>query len=357
MTWTTAIAAGTLVALAPGVAPAGQDQPAPVISPRRNQVSMAPSGPARPGGYGGDAVAAVRELGFSIPALRDAGFPVVPWTVNRAGKVQRLLEAGASGVITDRPDRVAPLLEAHDGGSLLGSDGLLDPDRFDLQGHRGAGGLRPENTLPAMEAALDLLVTTLEVDVVLSADGIPMVTHERRVAPKLCRRLDGRAYRRRDRVLVEGQSAGQIQETFVCDRLHAGPPQSNDPDLSPVAVAFARREALTHPYVMPTLAQVLDFASAYGEYYRTGEGVVHPDAARRAANAGRVRFSVEVKADPRRPERTAVTEEVVRAVVGLVEARGLERRASVQSFDPRTLAVLAEQHPSIRRAYLFRRAP
>lgn len=343
-----------LVALAPGVTPAGQDQPTPVISPRRNWVSGGASGRARPGGYSGDVVAAVRDLGFSVPALRAAGFPVVPWTVDEARELRRLLELGAAGVITDRPDLLVPLVEAHGGGGLVGPDGLLDPARFDLQAHRGACGLRPENTLPSMEAALDLLVTTLEMDVGLTADGVAIVGHEPWVAPKLCRRLDGRAYRRSDRVLVREQTAGQIQETFVCDRLRRGLPQVNNPALSPVAVDFARSEGLAHPYVMPTLAQVFDFTRAYAEHYRSGEGAAHPDAERRAASARRVRFSVEVKADP---GRTAAPVEIVRAVAGVVEAHGLEHRTDVQSFDLRALEVLAEEYPSIRRAYLFRRGP
>jgi glycerophosphoryl diester phosphodiesterase len=279
---------------------------------------------------------------------------VVPWTVNRPKELRRLLELGATGVITDRPDLMVPHLETHDGGRLVGSDGLLDPARFDVQAHRGACGLRPENTLPSMEAALDLLVTTLEMDVGLTADGVVMVGHEPWVAPKLCRRVDGRAFRRSDRVLVRELTASEVQETFVCDRMRFGLPQANDPALSPVAVAFASREGLVHPYVVPTLAQVFDFTRAYAEHYRSGVGAAHPDAVRRAANARRVRFSVEVKAET---DRTAAPEEIVRAVAGVVEAHGLEHRTDVQSFDPRALEVLGEEYPSIRRAYLFRRVP
>lgn len=350
-------AVATLVAMAGPAACADEHGPTPVISPRLDRVSSGPAALAPPGGYDGDAVAAVRHLGFAVPALRAVGFPVVPWTVNRPRELRRLLQLGASGVITDRPDLLAPLLEAHEGGSLVGPDGLLDPARFDLQGHRGARGLRPENTLPAMEAALDLLVTTLEMDVVLSRDGVAMVTHEPWVHPKLCRRLDGLSYRRGDRVLVVEHAAAEIQGTFACDRLHAGSPQVNDPALSPVAVVFAASEGLEHPYVMPTLTQVLDFVRAYQEHYRSGAGASHPDAARRAANAERVRFSVEVKTSPRRPARTAPPEEAVRSVAGVVEAYRLEARATVQSFDPRALEVVDEEFPSIRRAFLFRRAP
>ncbi|NRT15263.1 glycerophosphoryl diester phosphodiesterase/esterase/lipase [Flavobacterium sp. 28A] len=49
---------------------------------------------------------------------------------------------------------------------------------FELQGHRGARGLAPENTLPAFKKALDLGVNTLELDVVISEDNQVVVSHE-----------------------------------------------------------------------------------------------------------------------------------------------------------------------------------
>jgi glycerophosphoryl diester phosphodiesterase len=52
------------------------------------------------------------------------------------------------------------------------------PPAFDLQGHRGCRGLMPENTIPAFIKALDLGVTTLELDVVISKDHQVVVSHE-----------------------------------------------------------------------------------------------------------------------------------------------------------------------------------
>src|SRR5262249_19692882 len=49
---------------------------------------------------------------------------------------------------------------------------------FDLQGHRGARGRKPENTLPSFEAALDAGVTPIETDIHLPADGVPVLTHD-----------------------------------------------------------------------------------------------------------------------------------------------------------------------------------
>ncbi len=62
---------------------------------------------------------------------------------------------------------------------------------FDLQGHRGARGLYPENSLPGFEATLALGVTTLEMDLAVTRDGVVMVHHDRRLDPARTRGPDG----------------------------------------------------------------------------------------------------------------------------------------------------------------------
>ncbi len=63
---------------------------------------------------------------------------------------------------------------------------------FDLQGHRGARGLRPENTLPAFLYALDVGVNTLELDVVVSADRQIVVSHDPWFSSRISSHPDGR---------------------------------------------------------------------------------------------------------------------------------------------------------------------
>src|SRR5215204_962471 len=63
---------------------------------------------------------------------------------------------------------------------------------FDLEGHRGARGLMPENTLPAFKAALAVGVTTLELDVGMTADGVLVVHHDPTLNPDTTRGPDGR---------------------------------------------------------------------------------------------------------------------------------------------------------------------
>ncbi len=60
----------------------------------------------------------------------------------------------------------------------LPEDRISTPDDFDVQGHRGARGLMPENTIPGFLYAIDLGVNTIEMDVVVNADSQIVVSHE-----------------------------------------------------------------------------------------------------------------------------------------------------------------------------------
>jgi glycerophosphoryl diester phosphodiesterase len=62
---------------------------------------------------------------------------------------------------------------------------------FELQSHRGARFLWPENTIAGIEGALALGVDTIEVDAVLTADGLPVLFHDLHLTPALVRRRDG----------------------------------------------------------------------------------------------------------------------------------------------------------------------
>jgi glycerophosphoryl diester phosphodiesterase len=70
-------------------------------------------------------------------------------------------------------------------GELTGRAGR---GMFDVQAHRGGAGLAPENTIEAFANALDLGVSTLECDVHISVDGVPVLSHERTYAGQLIAR-------------------------------------------------------------------------------------------------------------------------------------------------------------------------
>jgi glycerophosphoryl diester phosphodiesterase len=335
----------------------------PVFSPAHTLIAdgdartAVPSRVAPPTGSG---LAPASSEIFDLGLLRQAGYPVVAWTVNEPSRMTGLLSLGVDGLISDRPDLLLAALRGFDGDrdgtpDFLTAEGLIDRARFDAQGHRGGRDLRPENTLPAMEVALDFLMTTLETDAGISRDGVVVLSHDPLVQAGKCRRSDGLPYAPRDEVRIRDRDAAQLQREFICDKLFRGPQQKNDPGLSPVSLAFAARAGLPHLYAIPTGQQLFDFVAAYLRHYREGEGRTHPEAGRRARNAEQVRFNIETKLNPRREfaDRTIAPEPFADAVAALIEKNRLSARAQIQSFDLRTLLHVQHHHPAIRTALLL----
>jgi glycerophosphoryl diester phosphodiesterase len=289
-----------------------------------------------------------------VRAIKDAGFPTIPWTVNSPQRMQELFDAGVDGIISDRPDLLRELvLKNKDArGGLLDENGVLRRDRFDAQAHRGGRDLRPESTLPAFENGLDNLVTTLETDVAVSKDGIGVLSHEPYVNPQTCRSANGKALDDSPQILFKDITIADLHARFVCDKVFRGDQQKNDLALSPVSVAFVKKNGITSAYVHPTVQMLFDFLAFYSEYYTKGAGSAHADAWRRALNSERVRFNLETKIDPRFPDRTVGPEKFVEVLAGVIEKNAMHDRADIQSFDFRTLKIVQEKHPNIRTVYL-----
>lgn len=305
---------------------------------------------------------------FKVSSLNSAGFPVVAYTINDLENMNHLLALGLQGLISDRPDLLLQAVESFDGNGdgnpdYLDKDGLIDVTLFDAQGHRGGRGLRPENTLPAMEAALDFLMPTLETDCGITKDGVPVLDHDPHIEAAKTRKADSSQYTYKDEVLVKDLTLAEIQKTFVADKLLNGrAEQTNDLKHSPVAVAFAEKNGFLSPYIMPSLQQLFDFVSYYEIYYKSGSGSSHPDALRRWKNAGKVRFNVETKINPRTDtddrgvvfaERTFGPEIFTNAIAKIIVDNKLQDRADIQSFDFRTLLLTHKNFPEIRTVCLL----
>jgi len=220
-----------------------------------------------------------------------------------------------------------------------------------------------------MEVGLDNLVTTLETDTGISADGVPVIDHDPYIEASKCRLANGLPYTMANQLLVKNLTVAQIQSAttgFICDKLLPDrPDQKNDPVLSPVSVAFAASKSV-HPYVKPTAQQLFDFVKFYTDYYKTGAGKNHPEAAKRWKNAERVRFNIETKINPRKDvdfngvrftDRTVDPTTFAKALADVILANGMEERADIQSFDFRSLLVVQEKYPAIRTVYLFGDSP
>ena len=306
----------------------------------------------------------------NIASIQAAGYPVVTYTVDNTARMTELLTLKINGIISDRSDLLYGAVASYDAngdgtpGDYLDADGLIDIAKIDAQGHRGSRDLRPENTLPAMEAGLDNLMTTLETDCGITSDGVPILSHDPHIQAQKCSRTDGVPYEDvAAEVLIKDLTVAEIQEQFRCDKLFRGPTQQNDPALSPVTVAFFGGDA-SQIYVLPTLQQLFDFVTFYTTYYRTGPGSGHPMATKRWKNAQRVRFNVETKVNPRTDEdplhpgqifalRTIEPTPFAQKVANVIVSNGMQERADIQSFDFRTLLVVQEQFPQIRTVYLF----
>ena len=281
------------------------------------------------------------------------------------------MKLGVNGIVSDRPDLLREALKEFDAnndgipGDYLDADGLVDTKKFDAQAHRGGHGLRPENTLPAMEVGLDNLMSTLETDTGISADLVPVIDHDPHIEAVKCRLANGAPYTTADQVLVKNQTVAQIQDPstgFICDVLLPDrPEQTNNLLLSPVTEAFTASLGL-RPYVKPPLQQLFDFVAFYAEYYKTGPGKSHSEATLRWKNAERVRFNIETKINPRGDidpqgikfsDRTVDPDTFVRAVARVIIKNGMLDRADIQSFDFRTLLIAQQKFPQIRTVYLF----
>lgn len=180
---------------------------------------------------------------------------------------------------------------------------------IDVQGHRGARGRRPENTLPAFRYALECGVDTLELDTAITQDGVVVVSHEPWFSHEICSRPDGTPLRRHEaRRLRIAEMTLETVHSYDCGR-------RQHPD-------FPHQQPM--PAVKPTLREVIERAERF------------------CAETGRmpVRYNIETKTKPEWEGRFHPDhEEVTRAIYRLVGELGVLDRTTLQSFDPRTLRV------------------
>lgn len=191
---------------------------------------------------------------------------------------------------------------------------------FDAQGHRGARGLYPENTLPAFAAALAIGVTTLEMDVGLTRDGVLVVQHDRRLDPQRTRDADGAWIEEPVPAIFDLDYAALA--TYDVGRARPG---------SRVAKRFPDQAGLDG-VAIPTLAEVIALAEATSK--RT------------------IRYNIETKTAPDAPAETAAPEAMAAALATLIQETGITERATIQSFDWRTLRHAQEIVPAINTVYL-----
>ncbi len=202
------------------------------------------------------------------------------------------------------------------------------PERFDIQGHRGAMGLKPENTLPGFFKAVDLGVTTIEFDLAVSKEHKLVISHEPWFRTNLCLQPDGSPIPpNRERSFRLYEMSYETIEQFDCGSLQ----HPSHPDQQTM---FA---------VKPLMTEAIE---AVDEYVRS-QGLPP------------IGYNIEIKSDPAwdnslTPE-PAVFARLLHEELMVLEDRldtPLFGRISVQSFDPRSLYALRAITPTIPIAIL-----
>jgi len=191
---------------------------------------------------------------------------------------------------------------------------------LDLQGHRGARGLAPENTLPAFARVLGIGVTTLEMDCAITRDSVVVVSHDPALNPDITRGPDGKWL----------EKTGPAIWSLTFNEL-----QRYDVGRTNPASAYAKRwpeQRAADGTRIPRLADVFALV-------------------RKSGNET-VRFNIETKISPLAPDETTTPEDFARKLISAVRTAGMADRTAIQSFDWRTLAVVQKEAPEIATVYL-----
>ena len=231
----------------------------------------------------------------------------------------------AAGSVPSSSDSIAPL------GSLAGLPipgslglGPVIPDAqqgFDLEAHRGGRGEFTEESATAFTHALDLNVSTLELDVVVAEDGTPVVWHDPSVQAEKCS--------------------------------DTAPATPNDPEFPYVG-------KLVHELNWQQL-QTLDCGKKLADFPNAqpvpGNKMLQlKDVFALAANHPNghdVHFNIETKLEAEKRADSATPQQFLDAILPVIHASGADNRSVIQSFDWRSLELMRDQAPQIPTVLLW----
>ncbi|MFN3851719.1 MAG: glycerophosphodiester phosphodiesterase family protein [Spirosomataceae bacterium] len=185
---------------------------------------------------------------------------------------------------------------------------------FEIQGHRGCRGLRPENTVPAFLHALDLGVQTLELDVVISKDHKVVVSHEAYFNPAISTDPNGNLITKETQSNLYQLDYEQIKKYDVGKRGNAGYPEQVKMEVS-----------------KPLLSEVLKTCEKYIKDKKLGN----------------IKYNIEIKSEEKeykiyQPEVSVFCELVYKEIIKYLPAN----RVILQSFDANVMRYLNFQMQS-----------
>ena len=196
---------------------------------------------------------------------------------------------------------------------------------IDLQGHRGARGLLPENTMAGFELAAQMGVTTLELDVVVTLDDELVISHDPALNPDITRDAQGRF------LGVTGPDIRSLRwqdlQAFDVGRLQPG---------TPYARTFASQQPVDGARI-PRLRDLFERMRQLGH--------------------ARLHYAIETKITPHRPGQTPAPERFVQLLLALIDEYGLRERVQILSFDWRILQAVQRLRPGLPTVYLTAQLP
>ncbi|WP_234572616.1 glycerophosphodiester phosphodiesterase family protein [Rhodohalobacter sp. 614A] len=200
------------------------------------------------------------------------------------------------------------------------------PKDFDLQGHRGARGLLPENTIPAFLKAVDLGVDTIELDAVITADDKILVSHEPWFHHNISLKPDGTP------VTEEEEMSLNIYEMTYEETRQFDVGMSEHP-------SFPKQQKIN--VQKPLLEDVIRAVENYVQ-----EQEAEP-----------VHYNIEIKSKPELydlyyPQPDEFARLLNNLLINLDEEFDLAERTIIQSFDPTALAEFNEVNPDIKLSML-----
>ncbi|HSB92698.1 MAG TPA: glycerophosphodiester phosphodiesterase family protein [Flavitalea sp.] len=193
---------------------------------------------------------------------------------------------------------------------------------FDSEAHRGGRGLMPENTIPAMLNALDLGVTTLEMDAVITADNQVVLSHEPFFNTDITTKPDG-SY-------LQGDEAKALNiYTMTYEQV-----RQLDVGLKPNPRFPGQRKLAA---IKPLLSDVIDSAES------------HAKATKRSLPF----YNIETKLEPSTDNIFHPKPDLfVELLMNVIMKKGIQDRVIIQSFDFRSLKLIHQKYPGIKLAAL-----
>jgi glycerophosphoryl diester phosphodiesterase len=205
---------------------------------------------------------------------------------------------------------------------MAGSASAQYIPKFDLQGHRGARGLMPENTIPAFLEALNHGVTTLELDVVITKDGEVLVSHEPYMSHEICLKANGEAISATEELKYNIYKMNYAEtQQFDCGvKPHPGFPEQ-------------KKVKVTKPLLRSVIAAAEDHLKSYTFY--------------------EVDYNIEIKSVKGEEGKFQPSiEEFSQKVFEVINQYLPWERVVIQSFDFRVLKYWHKKYPQVRLAAL-----